>query len=146
MRTCEIRHHVGIKAPAAVVYQALTDREKLAGWWTSDTRGVSEVGGELEFWFGNFCQKFHVTALEPGQRVRWQAQAGGMGEWTGTEVSFELNEADGQTSVDFIHAGWADNAKFFPHCSTKWAVFMLSLKDLVEMGTGHPAPNDVQIS
>lgn len=146
MNTYAIKHHVGIRAPAHTVYQALTDVPKLAGWWTSDTRGASEVGRELEFWFGKFRQAFQVTALEPDQRVRWQALDGGMSEWTGTEVSFELNEADGQTSVGFTHAGWADNAKFYPHCSTKWAVFMLSLKDFVETGTGRPAPNDVQIS
>jgi hypothetical protein len=32
------------------------------------------------------------------------------------------------------------------HCSTKWAVFLLSLKQLVETGTGSPEPNDVKIS
>ena len=146
MTTYAIRHHVGIKAPAHAVYQALTEVPKLAGWWTSDTRGVSEVGRELEFWFGSFCQRFQETALEPDRLVRWQAPDGGMREWTDTEVSFELNEADGGTSVAFTHAGWADDAKFFPHCSTKWAVFMLSLKDLVETGKGRPAPEDVQIS
>ena len=146
MNTCAIKHHVGIKAPAPIVYQALTEVPKLAGWWTSDTRGVSEVGGELEFWFGTFCQRFQVTAQDPDQCVRWRALEGGMNEWTGTEVSFELNEADGQTKVGFTHAGWADNATFLPHCSTKWAIFMLSLKDFVEKGEGHPAPHDVQIS
>ena len=55
------------------------------------TRGTSKVGGELEFWFGNFCQKFEVTALKPEQMVRWKAKAGGADEWTGTEVSFALD-------------------------------------------------------
>jgi len=32
----------------------ITDTKKLAGWWTSDTRGDgSKVGGVLEFWFGD---------------------------------------------------------------------------------------------
>jgi hypothetical protein len=33
-----------------------------------------------------------------------------------------------------------------PHCSTKWAVFMLSLKELLEKGKGHPAPDDIEIN
>ena len=32
------------------------------------------------------------------------------------------------------------------HCSTKWAAYLMSLKELVETGQGAPAPNDVQIS
>ena len=146
MTTLTIRHQVGINAPAHSVYQALTDVNQLAGWWTTDTRGASEIGRELEFWFGDFCQKFQVTRLEPDHRVAWRALDGGTKEWTGTEVSFDLSQADGQTAVSFSHAGWAEDATFYPHCSTKWAVFMLSLKDLVETGKGRPAPEDVQIS
>ena len=32
------------------------------------------------------------------------------------------------------------------HCSTKWAVFLMSLKSLLESGIGNPEPRDVQIS
>lgn len=32
------------------------------------------------------------------------------------------------------------------HCSTKWAMFLMSLKSLVETGKGAPYPEDVQIS
>ncbi len=31
------------------------------------------------------------------------------------------------------------------HCSTKWAVFLMSLKDLLEKSDGRPAPRDVKI-
>jgi hypothetical protein len=31
------------------------------------------------------------------------------------------------------------------HCSTKWATFLLSLRDVVEGRAGHPAPRDVKI-
>ena len=46
----------------------------------------------------------------------------------------------------FTHAGWVEPVEFLAHCSTKWAVFLLSLKALVETGTGAPAPDDVAIS
>ncbi len=32
------------------------------------------------------------------------------------------------------------------HCSTKWAMFLMSLKAFVETGRGAPFPNDVHIS
>ena len=46
----------------------------------------------------------------------------------------------------FTHQGWAEPVEFLSHCSTKWAVFLLSLKALIETGTGSPAPHDVVIS
>jgi hypothetical protein len=35
--------------------------------------------------------------------------------------------------------------EFMHHCSTKWAVFLMSLKSLVETGKGSPDPHDVKI-
>jgi uncharacterized protein YndB with AHSA1/START domain len=73
METYAIRHEVGIKASPEAVYQALTDAKGLAGWWTSDTRGNgSEVGGTLEFWFGESCHSFVVAELRPDKLVRWK--------------------------------------------------------------------------
>ena len=148
MDTYSIRHEVGIKAAPNAVFQALTDLEKLSGWWTSDTRGIgSEVGGVLEFWFGDFCQKFDVVELQADKLVRWKAHAGeGVDEWAGTEVAFSLSADEKQCRVHFSHSGWLRDSGFLPHCSTKWAVFLLSLKDLLEKGKGQPFPDDVQVN
>jgi hypothetical protein len=32
------------------------------------------------------------------------------------------------------------------HCSTKWATFLLSLRDFVEKAHGRPIPNDLKIA
>ena len=146
MKTYTIHHEVGIKASPEAVYQALTDTKKLAGWWMSDTRGKgSKVGDVLEFWAEDFCQKFEVVELRPGTLVRWK-NTEGPDEWIGTEVAFELNADEKQCWVHFSHSGWRSDTGILPHCSTKWAVFMLSLKDLLEKGKGHPYPKDIQIN
>ncbi len=149
METYSILHEVGIKASPEAVYQALTDTGKLAGWWTSDTRGSgSKVGDVLEFWFEeDFCQKFEVVELQPAKLVRWKAnREEGIEEWSGTEIAFTLSADEKQCYVLFSHSGWRRDDGLFPHCSTKWAVFMLSLKDLLEKGKGRPAPDDVEIN
>lgn len=148
MKTYNIVHEIGIKASPEAVYQALTDTRKLAGWWTSDTRGSgSKVGDVLEFWFGDFCQKFEVVELQPGKLVRWKAnREEGVEEWSGTEVAFTLSADEKQCYVLFSHSGWRRDVGLLPHCSTKWAVFMLSLKNLLEKGKGQPAPDDVEIN
>lgn len=146
--TVESNMRIGVTATPEEVYKALTRTERLAQWWTSDTRGNGEAVGEvLEFWFGKFCQRFEVKVLEPGKRVVWKATKDGMDEWEGTEVSFTLSTDDkhGQTMVRFRHAGWRANTDFFAHCSMKWSTFLMSFKDLMEKGSGRPAPHDVHI-
>ncbi|WP_315983248.1 hypothetical protein [Aliamphritea spongicola] len=47
--------------------------------------------------------------------------------------------------VRFRHANWEEATDFMAHCTTKWAVFLLSLKALIETGTGQPFPDDIHI-
>lgn len=47
--------------------------------------------------------------------------------------------------VLFDHSKWREAIEFTAHCSTKWATFLLSLKSLVETGTGRPSPDDIKI-
>jgi uncharacterized protein YndB with AHSA1/START domain len=143
----EINLRIGAKASPEKAFEALTRPEKLAQWWTPDTRGSgTKVGDTLEFWFGEFCEKFDVTALEPGRKVAWKAPKGqGAAEWEGTEVTCTLSKDDKQTFVRFKHSGWRENGDFHAHCSTRWAVFLVSLKELLETGKGRPIPNDVRV-
>lgn len=141
-----INHQVGIAASPREVFEHLTNRDKLALWWTTDTRGSgANVGDTLEFWFKDFCQKFRVEELEAGKRVAWKAPKGqGSDEWEGTEVTFDLRKEDKQTFVQFHHSGWREASDFQGHCSTRWAIFLLSLKDVLERGKGRPFPYDLE--
>ena len=142
----DILHRVGVRASVDDVYKTLGTIDGLAGWWTEDTVGDPAVGGVIAFRFGEvggFDMK--VLDSEPGKLVRWEVVAGPE-EWVGTHVRFDLTQEDEFAIVMFRHEGWAEAVPFMYHCSTKWATFLMSLKRLVETGTGEPAPNDVQIS
>jgi uncharacterized protein YndB with AHSA1/START domain len=143
-----INHQVGIKASPEEIYSYLTEREKLARWWTTDTRGSgAKPGDRLEFWFNSFCQSFQVSELQPGQRVAWISPKGqGAGEWEGTEISFDLSTDEKQTLLQFRHSGWKDSTAFQGHCSMRWAVFLLSLKEVLERGKGRPFPYDLEVN
>lgn len=141
----DILHRVGVTSSPDKVYTALTTVDGLASWWTKDTDGDGSVGGVLRFRFipGGFDMK--VLETRPDEFVRWQV-IDGPAEWIDTQITFELKQEEGFTIVLFRHAGWAEPVEFMAHCTTKWAIFLMSLKRLVETGTGEPAPNDVQIS
>ena len=145
----DILHRVGIKSSPEEVYKALATRDGLAGWWTGDTQGESKIGGLLKFRFsaggteiGGFDMK--VLELQPARRVLWQV-VGGPQEWVGTKVSWDLKQDGEYTIVLFKHQDWKEPMEFMHHCSTKWAVFLMSLKSLVETGKGAPSPEDIQI-
>src|SRR5258708_6498459 len=141
----DILHKVGIKSSREAVYQALTTREGLAAWWTDDTQGESTPAGTPVFRFGDkggFDMK--VLELEPNSHVSWQVVDGPM-EWVGTKVTFDLKTEGEYTTVLFKHQDWKEPVEFMHHCSTKWAIFMMSLKSLVETGKGAPSPDDVKI-
>ena len=142
----DILHRIGIKsASTQEAYAALNTIEGLAGWWTNDTQGESETGGELRFRFGaagGFDMK--VLELEPGKRVLWEV-IDGPAEWIGTRISFDLKQEDDYAIVLFKHMGWKEPVEFMHHCSTKWGSFLMSLKALIETGKGQPHPHDVLI-
>ncbi|HEX5788598.1 MAG TPA: SRPBCC domain-containing protein [Woeseiaceae bacterium] len=140
----DILHRVGIKSPVEKTYRALATRDGLAGWWTRNTKGESTVGGVLKFRFGAGGFDMKVLELEPGKHVLWEV-VDGPAEWIGTRVRFDLRQEDDYAIVLLKHEGWREPVEFMHHCSTKWAVFLMSLKQLVETGQGAPDPDDVKI-
>lgn len=141
----DILHRIGITSSPDEVYAALTTVDCLARWWTEDTDGDSTVGGVIRFRFepGGFDMK--VMDAQPAELVLWEVIEGPE-EWIGTQVRFELKQEDDFTIVLFAHVGWKEPVEFMNHCSTKWAIYLMSLKKLLETGEGEPAPRDVQVS
>jgi uncharacterized protein YndB with AHSA1/START domain len=140
----DILHRVGIKSSLDDVYLALTTPAGLAGWWTTDTQGDGNVGGVLRFRFGAGGFDLKVLELQPARRVRWQV-IDGPAEWIDTTVSWELKQDGDYVIILFKHEDWREPVEFMHHCSTKWGVFLMSLKSLLETGRGAPDPHDVKI-
>ncbi len=145
----DIAHRVGIRSTPDAVFKALATREGVAGWWTEDTTGESQVGRALRVRFmsggvqiGDMEMK--VLELRAAELVLWEVVAG-PAEWIGTTIRFELKQEGEYCIVLFSHEGWKERIEFMHHCSTKWAIFMMSLKALVETGKGQPSPHDVKI-
>ena len=146
----DIIHRVGIRSSASEVYKALATIEGLAHWWTEETEGDEQVGGKIQFTFrtetGDIKGQMvmEVKELNPEKSVKWRC-IDGPPEWIGTDLTFDLSQQDDQIIILFGHRGWREAVEFMAHCSTKWAVFLLSLREYVEKGKGKPSPHDLKI-
>lgn len=146
----DIIHRVGVRAPVAQVYAAIATVEGVAGWWTKETRGVAAPGGAMEFAFSTPDGErvgtigAEVIELRTDAAVQWRFTSG-PAEWLDTEAVFRLAQDGEFTIVRFAHRRWREAVEFTEHCSTKWATFLMSLKEYVETGRGRPAPDDVWV-
>jgi uncharacterized protein YndB with AHSA1/START domain len=142
----DILHRIGVEhASPERVYDAITTVDGLSGWWTEETSGDTDVDGVLQFRFGPGGFDMKVTELDPGRHVRWNV-VDGPEEWIGTNVDWDLRQEGEYTIVLFKHEGWREPVEFMHHCSTRWATYLMSLKQLVETGAGAPDPHAVNIS
>ena len=146
----DIIHRIGIKSTIIQVYKALTSLEGLSNWWTEEVNGDEQVGKKIEFRFRSVTGELkgsmvmEVLELNTPTNVRWRCIKG-PDEWVGTDITFLLSQQDDQTILLFGHRNWREAVEFTSHCSMKWAVFLLSLREYLETGKGKPSPNDLKI-
>ena len=145
-----IIHRIGTRSGPDKVYKAIATIEGLANWWTEEVEGDEQVGGKIKFTFRGKSRDLkgemvmEVKELDPRKNVKWQCVEG-PDEWVGTDITFDLSQQDDQTIIIFGHRNWREAIEFTAHCSMKWAIFLLSLRDYIETGKGSPSPNDVKI-
>ncbi len=140
-----VRHRVGVCSTAPQVFRALTQPERLAGWWPTQARGSARSGGRLELVFGGVVTlTFEVRATEPNRRLQLVCHDG-PGPWSGSRLSFSLEESEGQVFVTLIHESTDATEEDFLYFNTKWPLYLLSLRDYLESGKGRPSPRDIPI-
>ena len=135
----DIIHQLTITASPLDVFWALTEQERLAMWWTRDTRAKPEVGSIAEFGFNERAVVFRmqITALETDKRVAWHC-LGNSQEWVDTNLSFDLSQSNEGTALRFAHSDWKSTDGTFAVCSYDWANYLRSLKLYLETGAGMP--------
>ena len=142
--TAPVKAGVIVRAPAAVVYAALTDAYLLRQWFP--TRAVTDPrpGGTWSYVWknrggaGGDANGGRYLKLVPGRLVSytWKAYPGH------TTVTFTLTGRGARTRVAFSHAGWRADAKAQQQrrmVSGGWPFFLKNLKSWLERGVdGRP--------
>lgn len=131
---------VTIKAPAESVFAAVSSVEGLSGWWTTDTGGSPEPGGELRFIFRDGTAVTRVEERTEPSLERWTCLGhSGQPEWEQTTVTFQVTEVGpNATRVEFTHNGLRPRLDCYDQCSAGWNYLMGSLAAYAETGTGRP--------
>jgi uncharacterized protein YndB with AHSA1/START domain len=158
-----IHHELTIGATAETVYEAITMRSGLAGWWTPGASAEEEANTIARFPFGDdYFKEMRVIELKPFELIRWNCIAG-TDEWVGTTISFKIEagdkasllksnpeisdqlrqqgNAENVTVLIFKHENWKDHTPMYAECNYTWGRFLRSLKLFCEIGYGTPWPH-----
>ena len=140
-RTSQADYHADltIKAPLDTVFAAVSSVEGLSGWWTRDTGGSPEPGGELRFAFRDGVAVMRVEDRTPALEQWTCLGHTGQPEWEHTTVTFQLTEiGPAVTRLRFTHGGLRPQLDCYGQCSAGWNYLMGSLASFAETGTGYP--------
>ena len=133
-------HRISIDAPKSRVYNALTTKNGLKGWFSPQIEGAFGEGETAIFKFSGE-DPFHwkVVKLVSPTEVRWRCVQG-PGDSAGTEVSFLLSDhKDGRTTIECDHNGFNEEDRALKSCNTLWGVLMDRLRKFSETDKPQPA-------
>jgi len=138
----DIWYRIGFETSPEDVYNSLATVDGIASWWTPYVEGEYAVGRTLGFCFGNPEPSaiMEVVELAPPSRISWRCVRG-PDEWLATTVTFDLSHNEGETVLQFKHAGWQKQNEFMAHCSTAWASYLLGLKRGLQGGKPNAWPD-----
>lgn len=125
------------------VFDAVTN---VHGWWSEGLEGGSVKQGD-EFVYRHkdvHYSRHRLTEVIPDKKVVWLTTDGSINfvddktEWTGTTITFDIEEKDGQTILLFTHIGLTPQLNCFEACCGGWNYYLQSLHNLIVTGKGHP--------
>ena len=94
-----VKHRVGIYGGIGQVFLALKASEGFAGLWVSSAEVNAKIDGKADLMLESLTGlKFKYKDIQENERAAIQCVEG-PGRWTGSEILFELENADDQVFV-----------------------------------------------
>ena len=120
-------------------------------WWSEEIDGdTDKLGAEFTAQFHDVHRSTHkITEFVPGQKVVWHTTDSHLnfvedtGEWTDTDIVFEITRKNDRTELRFTHVGLIRAIECFEQCSNVWGMYINhSLFTLISQGKGEPSRKD----
>lgn len=141
----KVRHRIGVAGSINLIYRAMHEPSGLAGWWASTADGTPEVGHVVNLHFEALTTlSFRVADLAENSRICLRCVSG-PGPWQNSQLEFILEQDEKQVHVELTHENKSATDDDFVYFSTKWPIYLLSMRDLIEAGKGTPYPNEIKI-
>jgi hypothetical protein len=121
--------------------------KNVRGWWSGEIEGDTErLGGIFTYRYKDVHRSTQqITEFVPGKRVVWRVTDSRLqfvqhkGEWTGTQIVFDISENDGKTHLRFTHAGLVPQGECYGSCSNAWSMLINgNLRRLITTGRAQP--------
>ncbi len=122
---------LNIEAPAAFVFEALTNQDLLSRWFAPQVIAVPVEGTVAAFAFEfdlNF--KMELVQLKKDHLVFWRC-VDGYKEWIDSEVAFKLEQEEGATLLKFKHDNLTNEEKR-DKTRKSWNEYLQNLKRVCE--------------
>lgn len=141
-------NHISINSSGNSIYDAITS--SIQAWWSTDFSGIAlRENDEFEIKFGTSYKRIKVTELSSFS-IKWYVidafidldSIKNKHEWKGTEIVWNfntMNETESELSV--THIGLSKELECFEACEIGWTHYLMSIKQLIESGSGLPYGN-----
>ena len=129
-----ITQHIRIHAAPETVFKALSTKEGLESWFTTNIEGDVRQGETALFRFPkNETFRWKFAELTPS-RVVWEC-LDGPGVAKGTTATFHLSpDGVGDTLVTCGHENWPEGHKALETCDALWGILLGHLREYAETG------------
>jgi len=102
--------------------------KQVSSWWPGEITGDTDrLGGEFTYRYKEMHRSIQkITEWVPGKRVEWHVMDSHLsfvedkGEWTGTDMVFEISRKGAKTELKFTHVGLTPKVECYGACSEGW--------------------------
>ena len=139
-------HFIGAKTNKGDMYDAITRPEMLQQWWASSAEGDVKPGATLFLTFADLTiLKFRYDEMIPDRRL-FLTCYDSFKSWNNTQLVFEIEQKDKQVFLTHTHQNIPnDDVESLVYFTSKWTVYLLSLKQFLETGKGTPYPYEPKL-